>query len=55
MCLRHVSPFFFQPRLPAQGVLRLDIKDVEKDVRLINTGSGGVDVSGVKGRVIRDR
>jgi len=33
----------------------IDIKDVDKDVRLINTGSGGVDVSGVKGRVIRSR
>jgi DUF4097 and DUF4098 domain-containing protein YvlB len=33
----------------------IDIKDVEKDVRLINTGSGGVDVSGIKGRVIRDK
>ena len=31
----------------------IDIEDVEKDVRLINTGSGGVDVSRVRGRVIR--
>lgn len=33
----------------------IDIKDVEKDVRLIRTGSGGVDVSNVKGQVIRSR
>ena len=33
----------------------IDIEDVEKDVRLINTGSGGVDVSRVKGQVIRSR
>jgi DUF4097 and DUF4098 domain-containing protein YvlB len=31
----------------------IDIEDVEKDVRLINSGSGGVGISGVKGRVIR--
>jgi hypothetical protein len=31
----------------------IDIRDVGKDVRLISTGGGGVDVSGVKGRVIR--
>lgn len=31
----------------------IDIADVEKDVRLTGTGSGGVDVSNVKGRVIR--
>lgn len=31
----------------------IDIAGVEKDVRLIETGSGGVDVSDVKGRVIR--
>jgi len=28
---------------------------VEKDVRLVRTGSGGVDVSNVKGQVIRSR
>ncbi len=33
----------------------IDIKDVEKDVRLVRTGSGGVDVSNVKGQVIRSR
>lgn len=33
----------------------IDIEDVGKDVRLVSTGSGGVDVSGVKGRVIRSR
>jgi DUF4097 and DUF4098 domain-containing protein YvlB len=33
----------------------IDIEGVEKDVRLINTGSGGVDVSSVKGRVVRSR
>jgi hypothetical protein len=26
---------------------------VEKDVRLVSTGSGGVDVTNVRGRVIR--
>ncbi len=31
----------------------IDIADVEKDVRLVRTGSGGVDVSNVKGKVIR--
>jgi len=31
----------------------IDIEDVGKDVRLINTGSGGVKISGEKGRVIR--
>jgi len=31
----------------------IDIKDVEKDVRLISTGSGGVDIANVKGRVVR--
>lgn len=31
----------------------IDIVDVEKDVRLINTGSGDVNISGEKGRVIR--
>ncbi len=31
----------------------IDIEDVEKDIRLINTGSGGVSISGEKGRVIR--
>jgi DUF4097 and DUF4098 domain-containing protein YvlB len=31
----------------------ISIKDVEKDVRLVSTGSGGVDVENVKGRVIR--
>ena len=31
------------------------IKDVEKDVRLITTGSGGVDVSNVKGQVVRSK
>lgn len=31
----------------------IDVKDVEKDIRLINTGSGGVKISGVKGRLIR--
>lgn len=33
----------------------IDIADVEKDVRLIRTGSGGVEVSNVKGRVIRGK
>lgn len=33
----------------------IDIEDVGKDVRLVSTGSGGVEVSGVKGRVIRSR
>jgi DUF4097 and DUF4098 domain-containing protein YvlB len=32
----------------------IDIDDVEKDVRLVRTGSGGVDVSNVKGRVVRN-
>jgi DUF4097 and DUF4098 domain-containing protein YvlB len=31
----------------------IDIEEVEKDVHLISTGSGGVDVSNVKGRVIK--
>lgn len=31
----------------------IDIEDVEKDVRLVSTGSGGVDVTNVRGRVIR--
>lgn len=31
----------------------IDIEDVEKDIRLINTGSGDVRISGEKGRVIR--
>lgn len=31
----------------------IDIEDVGKDVRLISTGSGGVDVSNVKGQVIK--
>ncbi len=31
----------------------IDIGDVEKDVRLINVGSGSVKISGEKGRVIR--
>ena len=31
----------------------IDIADVEKDVRLVRTGSGEVEVSNVKGRVIR--
>lgn len=31
----------------------IDIEEVGKDVRLISTGSGGVDVSNVKGRVIK--
>ena len=31
----------------------IDIEDVEKDVRLISTGSGDVSISGEKGRVIR--
>jgi len=35
------------------GSGRIDIRGVGKDVRLISTGSGGVDVSEVKGRVIR--
>src|SRR5665647_484596 len=30
----------------------IDIKDVDKDVRLVRTGSGGVDVSNVKGQVL---
>ncbi len=33
----------------------IDIKDVDKDVRLVRTGSGGVDVSNVKGQVIRSK
>jgi DUF4097 and DUF4098 domain-containing protein YvlB len=33
----------------------IDIADVDKDVRLVRTGSGGVDVSNVKGQVIRSR
>jgi DUF4097 and DUF4098 domain-containing protein YvlB len=33
----------------------IDIADVEKDVRLVRTGSGGVEVSNVKGQVIRSR
>lgn len=33
----------------------IEIKDVEKDVRLVRTGSGGVDVSNVKGQVTRSR
>jgi DUF4097 and DUF4098 domain-containing protein YvlB len=37
----------------ADGSGAINIRDVGKDVRLISTGSGGVDVSGVKGRVIR--
>lgn len=31
----------------------IDIEDVEKDIRLISTGSGSVSISGEKGRVIR--
>lgn len=31
----------------------ISIEDVGKDVRIVRAGSGGVDVSGVKGRVIR--
>jgi len=31
----------------------IDVEQVEKDVRLISTGSGEVNVSGVKGQVIR--
>jgi DUF4097 and DUF4098 domain-containing protein YvlB len=31
----------------------ISIDDVAKDVRIVSAGSGGVDVSGVKGRVIR--
>jgi DUF4097 and DUF4098 domain-containing protein YvlB len=31
----------------------IDIEDVEKDIRLISTGSGTVSISGEKGRVIR--
>ena len=31
----------------------IDIEDVEKDIRLISTGSGDVRISGEKGRVIR--
>lgn len=31
----------------------IDIADVGKDIRLIDTGSGGVSISGEKGRVIR--
>jgi DUF4097 and DUF4098 domain-containing protein YvlB len=31
----------------------IDIEEVEKDVHLISAGSGGVDVSNVKGRVIK--
>jgi hypothetical protein len=31
----------------------ISIEDVGKDVRIVSAGSGGVDVSGVKGRVIR--
>ncbi len=37
------------------GSGRIDIAGVEKDVRLISTGSGSVDVSDVKGRLIRSR
>lgn len=37
------------------GSGRIDIAGVEKDVRLISTGSGGVDISEVKGRLIRSR
>jgi len=33
----------------------IDVEQVEKDVRLISTGSGEVNVSGVKGQVIRPR
>ena len=33
----------------------IDIRDVEKDVRLVRTGSGGVDISNVKGQVIRSK
>src|SRR5665647_2331885 len=33
----------------------IDIKDVDKDVRLVRTGSGGGDVSNVKGQVIRSK
>ena len=33
----------------------IDIADVEKDVRLVRTGSGGVEVSNVKGQVVRSR
>lgn len=32
----------------------IEIDDVAHDVRLINAGSGGVDISNVRGRVIRD-
>jgi DUF4097 and DUF4098 domain-containing protein YvlB len=37
------------------GSGRIDIEGVEKDVRLISAGSGSVDVSEVKGRLIRSR
>lgn len=32
----------------------ISIEDVAKDVRILNAGSGGVDIAGVKGRIIRD-
>jgi hypothetical protein len=31
----------------------IEIEEIGKDVHLISTGSGGVDVSNVKGRVIK--
>jgi DUF4097 and DUF4098 domain-containing protein YvlB len=32
----------------------ISVEDVGKDVRIVNAGSGGVDITRVKGRIIRD-
>ena len=32
----------------------ISIADVTKDVRIVNAGSGGLEIDGVKGRIIRD-